>query len=1316
MGMFGRRALRGALVAIPFVLAFAPAEAQQAGRASVSATAGAPNAVFVDVPNEPCIFLYGSLSDRITGLDLDFGPVKFDQRAYFLKYCREKTDDLVARIRAPFEAARDRAQEAVDQASSELTGGFWKFMAEQLYARLPPEEQARYAPGSPEVQALAHRWLNEAPEEEFGTYVAAYLTAGGQQSRLLNAWKAYVDLANGESRTILAGISRLLTDAKTRLDQILLARQRIAEEPDTPIADIMTEVGLSGAWFETFKSHEAEIRGLDSTYRLSEAMRIVSRAMGAEDQSEKVRTFFQLMGLSGDLLAETNQPLFAFVGQIIRDYANVANQALDNALALDGLIQQRNGFCLGEGVPSRDIRQVYFVERGILACPLSYGAWPLKHVYQSQGAGPTRYFFYDGSSFVEAENPSGQDGVIAASRLIADAIALGYPVVSDPDSHIARVAEVYNTTNPGGVPGLMANAREIVATIEAAAAAVDDLHRPGDACSVDQVLSAVARNAGFSSDSFLRDLANGGADRLASAIAASFIAFEGRFGPGVTRGDGANAYETYADLAGALSRASVVVLEGRVLNGDRLPIPGASLDIAVGGGGPVPGCAVSQADDAGRFSVFAVGEGRSLSISVQARTPEADGVRETFDVNYFIRNASAFAERGGGVTARAESDVFVPGAEAPAVETVIEEEPVAPPPDVAAERAAACRVIDAAVMGARSELAAGLLDRLPEAQSRIDEAVGAEANLDACGPETAAAVAEAREMVAIAHQAFMSAESLLGQCELSALTAGRAALRPVSGINYDALTRRLDYAADGIRYFDEALSFYQDNLLGPAAEMLKSLPGLFGPDCQNYKERAEQGLQKIATLQQFDARLVAAIDACDIGRLEAMNAEIADRDHRYFAEARGRVAAALSSCGGQRAGETAALNCEAATAALNKARASYKANDLGQASSQLALAQGFLDPAASQLCPDIGPRIAQGNANIAALQQAEAELQAALASCDAGRLNTVRARATGETHAWFVAAIARVDDGLARCGTQVENQCEMLQTSFAAANEQFIAGNFDAVVVALEEMTARTARPESVAGCEDLAGRIPGAAAFVQKVMGMVGRAEAAIASCDAAEIEDALAIIQESGPNNVRVEEVKTRLVAAQDACRPPAVAPEPATTAELAPDTDEGAGALAILRDVVAKMKGGETGDQVLTSSAASGDHRTATVASVWESTNRTNDVPSSIVTMGIRITVTRYETDGEAAPSPQRGEEAVSDDLLLGFPYVISTGGDKGKRHAAIRFAKDRVRVEVVTDETGFTVLNKDGESDRGYAFAGVATVMLGKFIFENIDPDL
>lgn len=1322
MSVFRQPSLYGVLaaIALAFSCQLGPAQAQQQGRASVSATAGEPNAVFVNVPNEPCVFLYESLSDRITGLDLNFGPVKFDQRTYFLKYCREKRDELVARIKAPFEAAQARAEDAANKAASELTGGFWKFMSEQLYARLPAEERARYAPGTPEVEALAHRWLNEAPQEEFGTYVAAYLTAGGQESRLLDAWKVYVDLTNGESKTILEGAYKLLSDAKTRLAQILLAKQRIAEEPDTPISDIIRDVGLSGEWFEYFKSREAQIRGLNSKFRLAEVMEIVSDAMGSEDQSDKVRAFFQLMGLSGDVLAESNQPLFVFVGQIIRDYADVANQALDNALSLDGVIQRRNGYCLGEGVPSRDIRKFYFIEQKVMACPLSYGTWPLKHVYQSQGGEPTRLFFYDGSSFIEAENPSGPDGVIAAAKLITDAIALGYPIVSDPDAHIARIAAVYNTVNPGGVPGLMRNAREIVATIEAAVTAVKDLHRPGDTCSADQVLSAVARRAGFSTDSFLRDLANGGADRLASAIAASFIAFEGRFGRGVTRGDGANAYETYSDLADALSRASVLILEGRVLNSDRSAIPGASLDIAIGGGQQVEGCEVSQADAAGRFSVFALGDGRSMSITGQASTPDTRGVRETFDVAYFRRNGFTFAERDGGLTTRADGELIVPERDAPPGEEADDEEGVVvPPPVVTPEQSAACRAVDLAVAAARSELAVGLFDRLPEVLSKIDEAVAAQESLENCGPETASGVAKARELLTIAQRDVASVEVLLGQCEPAALADKRAGLKPVSGINYDFLVGRLNYATDGIEYFGKALSYYQDNLLGPAATILENLPGLFGPDCQNYQERAKQGLQKIAVLQQFDARLVSAIDTCGMDQLEAMRAEVADRSHKYFAEARGRIEGALSSCAGRRSAEAAARNCEAATAALNKARASYKANNLRQATGELAAAQDFLDPAANELCPEIGARIAQGNANIAVIQHAEAELQGALANCDIERLKGARAQATSQSHVWFRTAVGRIDEALAQCDKQVENQCEMVRSSFAAADELFIAGNFEAVMVALGEMKFRAEQPEAIVGCEDLVARIPGATDFVQNVIGMIGRGEAAIASCDSADIESALAAIDASGTKNVRVDEVKAQLVAAQEACQPPADEPDPVVTAEPAPETVEGAGALEILRDAQARLKimldDVDKDMGFFAQGTASGDRRVASVTYDVTSANRTNDVPTSSVTIRNRITLAKFGSDEEARPQPQPGEE-LNADSWLGFQYLSSYTGNEGETHATMRFSKGTVRVEIVSDLTGFTVLNEEGESDRGYPFAGMAGAIIGKYLYESIDTGL
>lgn len=1293
--------------------------AQQQRLSSVSASAGEANAVFVKIPSKPCVYLYENLSEKFTGLDLNFGPIKMDQRTFFLKYCEEKKDELVAKIKEPFEAAQGQIEGVANKASSELVGGFWKFMSERLYAALPAEEQAKYRPGSPEVQALAHRWLNEAPQEEFGTYAAAYLTAGDQESRLLNAWKVYVDLTNGESKSILEGLYKSVTDAQKQLQQILAAKQRIAAEPETPIADILTDVGLSGEWLDYFKQREGQIRALNGSYRITEAMQVVLSATRSEDPTDKVRAFFKLISISGDIASDSNLPLISFVGKIIKSYAEAANATLDEVLALEDLIQKRHGYCLGVGVAARGSRQVYFVDRNVLACPLAYGTWPFKHVYQSQNVEADRFFFFDGEGFVEAENPSGRAGVLAAAQLIQDAIDIGYEITPDPNEHIARIAAVYNTSDPNGVLGLMADAREKVSKISGTVEALTRLSLPGDGCSAEQILLDVSQSAGFSTDSFLRDLKSGGNERLASAIAASFVAFEGRFGPEASR-PGANAYETYTDLAEKLSATTVLVLEGRVLDSDRNRLPGASIEFSVDNGRQVRGCEISQADQSGRFTMFALSEGLAASLSAEATVVNGKGRRDTFDMDYFRTNGAPFVERDAGVMARADADLVVEikgaGEEAEAGDEPETDSGSKPSVEVSQpeEPPTACVNLEGAIGEAKRGLSAGSFELLPKLTNALNAALSEADGEVGCAPETISNAVDLGETLLLIQIEISATEALLDQCEVGAIRAKQISLRQFPDVNFETLQSRLGYALEGIRAFESALSIYKDNILGPAEDILENLPALFSGDCSNYLPRIERGLSLIAALRQFDAQLTATIEACDIPRLEQMNAEIAGREHKYFGEARGRIRAAKATCEARKRDDVASKACGAALTELNDARESYKANNLDLASVQLAGAQARLDNESNQFCPEIAPRIARGNANISALRQEEASLQSALSNCDFDGLNTLRARAISQNHLWFKQAVGRIDEGLAQCETEVVNFCSVVPETFSTVDELLIVGDFETALFLLRETQDMTRDPEARIGCEDLVAKIAPSIQVIERLRSLVSRSDRAISDCSIPDIESVLGEIDGAGVNNAKLDDAKARLVAAIETCQQAVADPAPTIVAEPSPTADEGAGALEIMRDFEATLtqllRENPDEDTRYNRSVPRGDRSRASTRYDLTSIGRTNDVASSKHELRIDISIQQFASTDAAIPIRQ-GDEEQGDEF--GFLAVAS---NTSINHSRIRLSKGRYRIEITAETIGFAALTPAGEGDDKFPAAGFAAVIIGSLYNEYLNVDL
>jgi len=433
--------LSGLLSLTSLAIALVAGDAAAQGKASVSSSAGRPNAVILELPRnpDPCGAFLANMPPRYRNLTLQFGPVDLDTKTLFLLKCNEKKDELIATVTGPIEELKNKAQGAVqseiDRVRNDLTGGFWAFVSQMMLEQLPESERQKYAPGSDEALALAHEWLND-PSAELALYVDAYFSQPGNGSRLYEAYKAYIDVTNGESKAILEDLNGVLDRAKARLSQVLNAnRSAQSAAPETPTTEILENVGLSGEWIDNFRSYEGRIRDFDKSWKVQEALGIMQGAFATDVPHDKVRAFFNLMDTMSSLASDSKIPLVSLVGDIIGSYAQIANQTLDAVLALGETIKKRHGFCLGLGVATDDPRSSHFSDQGILACPMALQTWPFRHIYEAQEKQSGQLFFWDGSTFIAGENGGGRPAVLAALRLIDAAADLGYQLQKDPPDH-----------------------------------------------------------------------------------------------------------------------------------------------------------------------------------------------------------------------------------------------------------------------------------------------------------------------------------------------------------------------------------------------------------------------------------------------------------------------------------------------------------------------------------------------------------------------------------------------------------------------------------------------------------------------------------------------------------------------------------------------------------------------------------------------------------------------------------------------------------------------------------------------------------------
>ncbi len=207
-----------------------------------------------------------------------------------------------------------------------------------------------------------------------------------------------------------------------------------------------------------------------------------------------------------------------------------------------------------------------------------------------------------------------------------------------------------------------------------------------------------------------------------------------------------------------------------------------------------------------------------------------------------------------------------------------------------------------------------------------------------------------------------------------------------------------------------------------------------------------------------------------------------------------------------------------------------------------------------------------------------------------------------------------------------------------------------------------------------------------------------------------------EIDPQTQRVTLVITTLVTArvepdeeEKEEPPPKEEPEEPAVTQPEPEDDEGPGALEVLRDLVSGLdrqwKQGSDEDTVLVVNNPTGNYQRATVSFEVTSFGRTNDVPSSKEELAVVISLQKLETIEAAQPKPRAGEERAEEFAGTDFPILAKTDSPED---GTARFSIGKFQFEIAARQTNFTILNENGESDRGFPTSGFLVVILGNYI--------
>ncbi len=588
---------------------------------------------------DPCKEILKHLPARAQGRKFTLKGVSLSGNTFFLAACQKMRSDIegAAQTRlkdiSGYSAAEKQFNAGVEGVKRDVYVYFLQFVALKIYDYLPPEEQAKFAPNSPEAMDKALEWLAK-PENEIQTYVHAYLEAKAKPlARLFN------DYMSGASMEIITSLQELMNKAKEKYDRFTKMQQEI-DSGETSISDAMEKYGFKGDYLRKFKEYEGRIKGLNKSYKIKEAVGIIAGAFQTDVPDQKIAGMMDLLSLVGGVAEDSNIPIVSLFGQIVKAYGDIGKEMLAKVLALEKMIRGREGFCIGgETHSSKDPKNKALIGTfgpEYEACPLELDGFFSNVFYQTQPEhNNNQLFFWDGEKFIKGRAGGGGDaGLRQAIRLIKEGERLHYASYIKKSKDITTIAEVYNTPYPkdpprgknrtktSGVMGLQEEAEVVIDSIggqiKSLRGGVDPYGEP--ACTVEKVDKWIEKESGQRVEGFLELYENFKADLMAS-YALSFIDQHSQL-----KGDDPRrtaAYNTYSRFFDKVEHLSLFKIRGWVLD-DKHPdrscpkCAGATVDLSLNNASQLPGCEIKKADAKGRFVAHLVTKSSDLSAKISA--------------------------------------------------------------------------------------------------------------------------------------------------------------------------------------------------------------------------------------------------------------------------------------------------------------------------------------------------------------------------------------------------------------------------------------------------------------------------------------------------------------------------------------------------------------------------------------------------------------------------------------------------------------------------------------------------------------------------
>lgn len=567
---------------------------------------------------DPCPMFAAMGRDQmvgVAGLKVSLEPLYFGTCTYLKEQINTAIDNKMKSIQGEFEAAAQGA-------AQEVYVDFQHWLKEIVAARLGMN------PNDPKFEPHFQEWLNH-PDKEIEFYVNAFLN--DQYPRIHELVRR---CQQDNSREMISGLHTLWKEAKDRLNKLTQAYKQIEADPKADYTKILRDLGFSGSYLVKFKSYEQRFNAFNSKYRIVEAAKVLYEAFEAKDHRGKIGGLFKLLETVGDIAYRSDIPGVSLFGQIIKAYGQVANEMLEQVNALERLIREREGFCIGLATHTiEEERNKAFIAsfgRGIRICPMDPKRPILKDIYQQAQPGNVNqlYFWIEKKgAFVKGSPTGGGIGAVRkAQEILRGAEEIGFTELKGKDTDLATIAAFYNTPfndkkHGNGLNGLW---QEAVTTINGIASRLGALGRglaeeDGAGCSSDKLYEALERECRVNARVFPRHETQ--VRKLQLSYALGYIA---EYNPqALPNRRSVNAYERYLAVWQCLKPMSVLIIEGKVrrsgsLNEPCLECGDALISLRPFDGYELPGCEVGRADALGKFSTRVYTWTPNLSIRIAA--------------------------------------------------------------------------------------------------------------------------------------------------------------------------------------------------------------------------------------------------------------------------------------------------------------------------------------------------------------------------------------------------------------------------------------------------------------------------------------------------------------------------------------------------------------------------------------------------------------------------------------------------------------------------------------------------------------------------